>query len=339
MKKIYTPVHIKYLKKIYAGRHISEITKIFNKHFKMKVNPLALKAVAQKNKIRSTWQKLPNYIHWNKKYFDIHINYLRKITPGRHYAEIKNMFNKRFGFKLTERDLSNLLKKSGLTTGLKGYFPKKHIPWNKGMKGVCAPGSEKGWFKKGHKPKNTMPLGSERITKDGIIEVKISNTSGNYSKRWKSKHSVIWQKAHGKIPKGSVIIFADGNRRNFNLSNLICVTRNELYQLNKKGLISPNGELTKAARALVALWIKKNEIKRQSIEKTKSKKINIFDNAGKKVFVAHGLGRNKKRWIAVRETKNGLQELRAECIKARVKFDDALRDLKEYALLRGWQKT
>jgi len=339
MKKIYTPVHIKYLKKIYAGRHISEITKIFNKHFKMNVTESSLKNIAVKNKIRSTWQKSPKYVSWNKKYFDTHINYLRKIIKGRHYSDITKMFNKRFGFNLTENHISNLLNRTGLTTGLKGYFPKKHIPWNKGMKGFYVPGSEKGWFKKGNKPKNTMPLGSEKITKDGIIEVKISNAHGNGSKRWKSKHSIIWQKAHGKIPKGSVIIFADGNRRNFNLSNLICVTRNELYQLNRMGLISSNGELTKAARVLVALWIKKGKVKRESIEQSKSKKMKFYDNTGKKIFVAHGLGSNKKRWIAVRETKNGLQELRAECIKSRLKFEAAQDDLKKYALERGWQKA
>ena len=46
--------------------------------------------------------------------------------------------------------IQSITKRNPIT----GRFLKGHIPYNKGMKGQCAKGCEKGWFKKGHKPKN-----------------------------------------------------------------------------------------------------------------------------------------------------------------------------------------
>ena len=333
MNRIYFAKHLSYLKKIFKGRHILEITKMFNRHFRMKATPATLRTYATTHGLKSGFKP-----GGNKIYFQKHLDYLKKIVPGRYYSEIIRLFKKRFGFSINENYLCVLICKLGIKTG-KRDFPKGHIPWNKGMKGWHAPGCEKGWFKKGQKPKNTMPVGSKRITRDGYIEIKVSGTAKKGCERWKSKHSILWEKANGKIPKGSVVIFADGNNRNFKLSNLLCVTRNELYQLNRCGLISSSGDMTKAAKALVALWIKKRSLKKGTIENSKSKRMKFLDNTGKKIFISHGSGKNRDRWIAVRETKTGLQELRAKSIKARNKFEDAQRDLKEYALLRGWQKA
>ena len=277
MNRIYYAKHLRYLKKIFKGRHILEITKMFNRHFGMKVTPEALRTYATRNGLKSEYKPGSG---WNKKFFQKHLDYLKKIIPGRYYSEIIKLFEKRFGFSISEGYLGSLICRFGITTG-KQHFPKGHIPWNKGAKGYCAPGSEKGWFKKGHKNKNTMPVGSERITADGYIEIKVSGTAKKSCERWKSKHALIWQKANGKIPKGSVVIFADSNKRNFKLSNLLCVTRNELYQLNRRGLIAPSGELTKAAKALVALWIKKRRLKQKTIEKSKSRRMKFLDNTGK----------------------------------------------------------
>jgi hypothetical protein len=209
------------------------------------------------------------------------------------------------------------------------------VPFNKGMKGHCAPGSEKGWFKKGNIPTKYRPVGSERIIFNGYVQVKIADP-----KKWKSKHAVIWEKANGEIPKGSVVIFADGNKRNFKLSNLLCVTRNELYQMNRLGMISPDAELTKAGKTIAAIYIQGSRLKRQSIQKSKSKKTVFLNKSGYKVFVSHGTGRNKNKWIAVRESRTGaVCELRVKQLKYRTKFEDAQKDLTEYALFLGWQRA
>ena len=42
-----------------------------------------------------------------------------------------------------------------------------------------------------------------------------------------SKHRFLYEQAHGKVPKGSQVIFLDGDKNNFSLDNLAAVTRAE----------------------------------------------------------------------------------------------------------------
>ncbi|MEN6487843.1 MAG: HNH endonuclease [Smithella sp.] len=63
-------------------------------------------------------------------------------------------------------------------------------------------------FKKGNKPANWVPIGTERTNRDGYVEVKIAD--GRLNKNWKAKHIFIWETANGPVPKGHVVIFGDG---------------------------------------------------------------------------------------------------------------------------------
>ena len=61
-------------------------------------------------------------------------------------------------------------------------------------------------FKKGNRPHNYRPVGSERITVDGFVEIKVADPN-----KWDLKSRVIYQEKYGKIPKGYKIIYLDGN--------------------------------------------------------------------------------------------------------------------------------
>ena len=196
-----------------------------------------------------------------KKYTDDIIDFLREIAPGKTYKEIVEIFNKKYDLEMTVKKLSSLLGRKKIKTGTTGCFRKGFIPWNKGKKGYM--GANKTSFKKGNKPKNWRPVGSERIDDEGYTLIKVSN-EGGMLKRWALKHRVVWEQHHKKkIPKGSVIIFADGNKNNLNIENLICVTRNELKVLNKCRLISSVPELTKTGLNVVKLKIKLAEIRKE----------------------------------------------------------------------------
>lgn len=122
-----------------------------------------------------------------------------------------------------------------LLNSKKGNIPhNKGISYNPGGKSILTR------FKKGNIPKNCKPVGTEKITSDGYTEIKIALPN-----KWVRKHIYLYEKAHGKVPKGHVIIFADKDRSNFNLDNLICVSRSELAVINKNKLVYPNGEFTK----------------------------------------------------------------------------------------------
>lgn len=196
-----------------------------------------------------------------KKYTDGIINFLREIAPGKTYKEIVEIFNKKYDLDMTVDKLSSLLSRKKIKTGTTGCFRKGFIPWNKGKKGYI--GANKTSFKKGNKPKNWRPIGSERINDEGYTLIKVSN-EGGMLKRWALKHRVVWEQYHKKkIPKGSVIIFADGDKNNLNIENLICVTRNELKVLNKCRLISSVPELTKTGLNIAKIKIKLEELRKE----------------------------------------------------------------------------
>ena len=176
--------------------------------------------------------------------------YLAEITPGRGHKEIQSMMSCKFGLDYTYHQIKGAITRNKLNTGRTGRFEKGRATWNKGTKGLTKANVTS--FKKGQKPHNYKPLGSERITKDGYCEIKVSDTG----RRWKSKHLVVYEKHHGKVPRGSVVIFLDGDKRNFDIDNLHLVTRNQLAMLNKNSLIQKDAELTKTAINVVDLMKK-----------------------------------------------------------------------------------
>ena len=183
--------------------------------------------------------------------------YLAEITPGRGYKEIQSMMSCKFGFDYTRHQIKGAITRNKLNTGRTGRFEKGRATWNKGTKGLTKANVTS--FKKGQKPHNYKPLGSERITKDGYCEIKVSDTG----RRWMSKHLVVYEKHHGKVPRGSVVIFLDGDKRNFDIDNLHLVTRNQLAMLNKNSLIQKDAELTKTAINVVDLMKKISTIEKK----------------------------------------------------------------------------
>ena len=183
--------------------------------------------------------------------------YLAEITPGRGYKEIQSMMSCKFGFDYTHHQIKGAITRNKLNTGRTGRFEKGHATWNKGTKGLTKANVTS--FKKGQKSHNYKPVGSERITKDGYCEIKVSDTG----RRWKSKHVLIYEKHHGKVPKGSAVIFLDGDKRNFDIDNLYLVTRSQLAMLNKNSLIQKDAELTKTAINVVDLMKKISAIEKK----------------------------------------------------------------------------
>ena len=194
-----------------------------------------------------------------KKYTKEHIEYLREITPGRTNKEITKMFNEKFNLNISEKAIAQARKRRGIKTGSDGRFKKGQTPWNKGKKGFMGP--NKTSFKKGHKPHNWVPIGSERITKDGYIEIKIQE--GKFQKNWRGKHILVWEEHNGPVPEGHAVIFGDGNNRNFDIDNLILVSRAQLLKLNQQGLIKNDADLTRTGVIIADLQMKISERSKQ----------------------------------------------------------------------------
>lgn len=116
-------------------------------------------------------------------------------------------------------------------------FPKGHIPANKGLR---RPGWHRGrmretQFKKGTRSgraaENYQPIGAERISKDGYLERKI-NDAMPFQRRWRAVHLLVWEEAHGPLPRGYAIAFKNGNKRDVGLENLELISRADLMRRN-----------------------------------------------------------------------------------------------------------
>lgn len=181
------------------------------------------------------------------------IEFLTKNVPGRGYHELVELFYNWSKIKLSASQIRAFIKNRKLNTGRTGRFVKGHVPANKGTKGITIGGRET-QFKKGNRPANYMPVGTERVNGDGYIDIKIADPN-----KWKAKHKIIWEKHNGDIPKGHAIIFGDRDRRNFDINNLILVTRRQLIELNRKNLIKSNIDGTKTGIIIADLMIKINK--------------------------------------------------------------------------------
>ncbi len=183
------------------------------------------------------------------RYTEEQKQFIRDHVEGRTSNELTDMFNRHFDTDLKVSQIRSFKKNNGLKGGVNTRFKKGQAPFNKGKKGVG------GWkptqFKKGHKPHNYKPIGTERINSDGYIDIKIADPN-----KWKAKHLLIWEEANGPVPEGYAVIFGDGNPRNFDLDNLVLVSRQQLLVMNRKGLIQKDADLTRTGVIVADIYRK-----------------------------------------------------------------------------------
>lgn len=126
--------------------------------------------------------------------------------------------------------------RKGDNVGAEYRFRPGMASWNKGKKGWQAGGrSAETRFKpgtiNGSAAERLKPVGFERVTDDGILQRKI-RADGPPHRRWQSVHEIIWEELNGPRPAGHLVVFKDGNRRNFSPDNLELITRAENCRRN-----------------------------------------------------------------------------------------------------------
>jgi hypothetical protein len=339
MRRIYTEAHIRFLSKKIHGRSYAEITQLFNERFDLSATEAEINTVLNRNGL------VNGFGHGNpniRKYTPRHIKFLRDHVTGRGNAELAELFNRKFGMSVNADSIQNIKHKHGLYSGVNtGRFLKGHIPQNKGRKGYCAPGSEKGWFRPGHPGYrfNERPIGSKRLNVNGYVEVKISDIkcedTKTRQKNWRAKHVVVWEKANGPVPKGHVIIFLDGDKSHIVLKNLMMISRKVHAIMTHMNWYTNDREVTKANILMAEIKIATANLKRKSFKAIKNKKMVFLNNNGYKVYVIQ----DKGRWIPVRETRIGnLIRLRVKELRSKATRAEAQRDLYEYAAYRKWMR-
>lgn len=174
--------------------------------------------------------------------------------------DIAEELNKIFGLNLKATQIKSYRGNKGISSGLTGRFEKGQVSWNKGKKFPGRISSTS--FKKGNIPNNHRPVGSERVTVDGYIEVKVEEP-----RIWKLKHNVVWEKEHGKIPKGHCVLFKNQDKSDLRIDNLMLVSRSELAKLNKVGALrDTTPEITEAQITILRIEEKVKKLRKGGID-------------------------------------------------------------------------
>lgn len=185
--------------------------------------------------------------------------YLAQIVAGRSHAEIHDLVNERFGLELTVNQVKAAIGRYGLNTGRTGCFPKGHVPANKGTKGMSS--RNRTTFAMGNVPINRVEIGTERLRRDGYVWVKVQDGCKNAN--WKAKHVMAWESANGPVPKGHVVMIADGDPWNCTADNLLLATKAEVVRFNHMRLHRDSRDITEAGLAIARLHNQIGEAKRR----------------------------------------------------------------------------
>lgn len=248
--KILTNEQDKYLRSIALGRSVQSCTDDLNKRFGTSFSIGQIRAYKSNHQIKSGMNPWEFVDHKKmRKLSDEQDQWLRNNAKGKYNDELTLMFNDMFKTAFTIKQIDSYKTNHGISSGLTGHFPKGHIPLNKGKKFPGHTNSTS--FKKGNVPPNRVPIGTERTEKDGYIQVKVQD--GKLNKNWKLKHVKIWEDKNGPLPKGYIVIFLDGDNRNFDLDNLLAITKATNVRLNQNHLRHRNKEITEAGVAFAEL--------------------------------------------------------------------------------------
>lgn len=108
---------------------------------------------------------------------------------------------------------------------------KGATPWNKGRRWCAGGRSAETRFKPGNRPQTWVPVGTERVTKDGILERKVSDTRVK-SVDWRPVHVLLWEEHNGPVPDGHFVVFENRDRTDIRIDNLVLVDRAENMRRN-----------------------------------------------------------------------------------------------------------
>ena len=182
--------------------------------------------------------------------------FVREHAAGIHNEDLAAMVNEKFGTSHTKASIADLKYQLGVRSGInagikKGEhlsrateWKKGHVPINKGTKGMFPTTGGATRFKKGQKPHNYLPVGTEVKNTDGYWKVKAADPN-----IWKMKHIFVWEQEHGPVPEGMIVTFLDGDHDHCTPDNLALISLEAHMRRNQMHLYGSTPELGRAAVA------------------------------------------------------------------------------------------
>ena len=257
MKSAFTPEQIDYLRRTVKGCRFAELTKMFNNEFGANKTSDQIRSACSNRKFHNGCKKGWEPGQNPYAYSEAEVKFLEQNIEGRSIKELTKLYNTHFQSNKTESQIRAACNNRKFCSGKGTRFQRGHTPWNKDTKGYTGANSTS--FRKGIKPHNYLPIGTEISDSYGYIKAKVAEP-----KAWEHKHKIVYRQYKGEIPKGCVVLFADGDKRNFTPDNLILVSRAQLAYLNRNRLISVDSDVTKAAVNIAAVAQAAAKTKRES---------------------------------------------------------------------------
>lgn len=236
---------------------LAEIAAEFEEHFGLTMSRSKIRDLAHRLGLERDRQ----YIRYTPEMDD----FLRSFIPGHTWQEIARAFEERFGHPMTKRIVENNKRRLGVLSGtIGGRFekgrpsPRKGKTWDEmGVSPEAQARSRTTCFKKGNEPHNgrKIPLGAERVSEDGYIQVKVSRfRRARVNDGWRMKHHIVWEEANGRpVPPSTMIVFADGDKRNFDPDNLVAVPRSIWSVIARQNIPYCDRQSLEAAMSLAKL--------------------------------------------------------------------------------------
>lgn len=246
---------INYIRKLSDDYTAEEIAKKVSEKIKRNITKWQVQGVRQRNNIKSNYGRLLT---------EEQHKFLLKNYKGIGNLELATLMNETFGLELTALQINGYKANRGLDSGMTGHFEKGRTPFNKGMKQEEYMSKEviertkATRFKKGQKPINLEPLGTERVSVDGYVFIKAREGREN---NYVPKHRYVWEKHYGEeLSADEALVFLDRDKTNCSIENLRKIRRADLARLNQNKLLTDDPELNEAALVTAQILAKRGEL-------------------------------------------------------------------------------
>ena len=258
--------------KRYSTMKTKDLCKLVNETYGMNVNEPNIRYVAERNGLQRK----------NFRFNEEQAEFVRERYGTMSRKEIVDEFNARYGTNINKRQLDTFRVYQG---GVKPYrtpheWTAEQTEWIKQNYGTMLLKDLVEAFNKHfntnvellalrwHATKNGFlqtdidkqrantrrlvmkkNMGQEREY-NGDIYVKVGDWRQDEQKEkgrtWQLKSRVVWEREHGKIPNGYNVKFIDGNKRNFDINNLMLVKQSVMLRINQSHSMTDNADLNKS---------------------------------------------------------------------------------------------
>ena len=263
---------VEWLRDNIQGRTTKEVTRLinqqgFDKKYGMTFTEPVIKSAKSRYHLKSgTPGGFPK--GYSPKYPEGMEEFIRGIATGKSTEELVTAVNNRFGDGTIKINQMRAYKKNhNINTGLDRRFKPGHIPANKGTHPQTRGRMAETQFKKGGTPLNHLPVGSVRVRnsykgKKPYVWEKVAEPNV-----WRMKHVIEWESHNGPIPRDKIVIFADGDTLNTDISNLVLVSRSQHAIMNRWNLKGSSKELTEAAANVANVKLRLSKIRKSKKKK------------------------------------------------------------------------